>query len=272
MSITAGTLGFIESAFRDLDLSLPKPYVKGLADVAADRSLIETVRGRDDAALADAVLIALRGGKDPADSEDVRRELARQQLYTSQVGNIAARRLDDRRAELLAEHADVILSTMGKALASIDSILADARANLPGNVDLAEPTSATRVKPELLPFWGNARATLAKIDHIAQTWKIVATALGRAIDPRFLPLVVADLSAEQLAALGPKPSASAVALAGHRLELATFASIAERQDRIRGEKQAAEDARPTLADGWRRTHGTGAAPIGRVGHEFKAPA
>lgn len=266
-SAHAGVLSLISTSFKKLGLKLPPPLLAGLEEIAAERSRLADLPRYDADALVDACLDAISEGKHPEASEAVRQQLVSAQLRTMNIESAAVARLDDRTVALLEEHVSGIHAALAKLLREFDSSLAKARETLPAGINLADPTSAGSVQPDLLPVWGRAHAVFEHIDRIAQTWKLLAT-ITRPVNfhpQRDLPLIVADLSAEELDALGHQPPASGAARAGHTLELAKFESFADRKSRIMGDRRAASDGEPTFESEYRRTRGMGQ----RV---FRAPA
>ncbi|GIF06361.1 hypothetical protein Asi03nite_38990 [Actinoplanes siamensis] len=94
--------------------------------------------------------------------------------------------------------------------------------------------------------WGAAREYAHRAELVAQCWLVVAQ-VGRLANVHHdkRPLVLADLTAEQLAELGYRPKAEAVIEAGHRLSLASpqeFAARCQRVDEQRRQAAAAAEA------------------------------
>jgi hypothetical protein len=244
-------LMLVPQHFTRLGLDLPDGYTDALERIDQQLGNRDALT-HDPARLAEAVAAALATGKDPAADKAVTAELTRAQLHALNIGT----RLDgvaaDRRAAVLHQHADALLERLAAEVTEADAILADARNTVPDLARvLADHHGATRLRPDRLAAWGSARDAVARLGVIVQTWTLIVQACGLANPQpksrdRLLILADLDLPALDRAARDYGTDPTAAAIAGHRLELATPATYAERVDKIakqRAELQRAHDER-----------------------------
>ncbi|WP_200210897.1 hypothetical protein [Micromonospora coerulea] len=232
---TNAALTMTRQHFRNLGLTLPAALTGDFADLdkAASRGAQPVRRS----ALAAAVLDALIADKDPATDATVLTELARQQL--AERPNILGDEIEQRRRAILTTHAPTILDALTPVIAEADKALTTAREQIGDQLDLADGAVA-QLRPAQMPAWGAAREHAARVELVAQCWGIVAQ-FGRlaSIPHDKKPLILADLTAEQLGELGHRPKAEAVIAAGHRLALASPEEFAARCQRVDEQRQEA---------------------------------
>ncbi|MEV0723939.1 hypothetical protein AB0I37_14300 [Micromonospora purpureochromogenes] len=237
MMNTNAVLSLTRQHFRNLGLTLPAALTGDLADLdtAASRTAQLGRRG----ALPAAILDALMADIDPATDAAVLTELARQQLADTSVSSILRDEIEQRRRAALTTHAPAILDALTPVIADADKALTAARELIGDQLDLNDG-AVTQLRPAQMSAWGAAREHAARVELVAQCWGIVAE-FARLADIHHdkRPLVLADLSAEQLGQLGYRPQPEAVIGAGHRLALASPEEYAARCQRVDQEQQQA---------------------------------
>jgi hypothetical protein len=230
---------------RSLDLDPPKALVDGLATIDrwADVDAALTVDRRQ---LATAVADAHAAGRDVAVDKGVTPLLARQTLASADLGPIVATLADERRAALLTATADEVVAILAAEVARLDTTLRAARETVGPRLTraLSDPaTAATALPAPHLSAWGQARDAVLRLGTAAKCWRTLGAAVGRAHVPANHPDLVSITAAVDAPTLSRVvrdhgPDATAPAIAGVRLELATFEEHAERVAEIA--KQRAE--------------------------------
>lgn len=229
-----------------LGLELPKALVDALA--ATDAALADRTALRyDRAALLDAVANCLTAGRNPLTDKSVREHLVASQLNSLQISAALDGLVEQRRAAAVTEHAPAVLDLLAPVVADADATLAEAREAIPG-LNLKDVTSVSGLRPAQMQFWGRAREAAEAVHHIEVIWTTLARECRLVQVPDGMgPLIVADLTLEQLEALPranstARPNAASVIEAGHRLNLATPKEFAERCQRM-SEAREQRDAR-----------------------------
>ncbi len=236
-----GTYALITQTARQIGQPLPATLTDVLADI--DR-LVESVNDYAPTSVASAVLDALAAGKDPASTPAVQRAIASQVIAGTEIRNIAAERLDDRRREVITAHFPAMLAGWRDALAGAWATVAAAREVMP-RVSFLDPNMLGTVATPHATAWCQARDALVLAERVADVWALTVTATrlvgAEASDRRYRPLIMADLTAEELDAL-PLGKATAPADAGHPLDLAIPEEFRERIARVLGQRHDAEAA------------------------------
>lgn len=236
-------LMMIRQHFRNLGLTLPAKMVTDLGALDTASGNLATLRPNP-RALGSAILDALTAADDPATDTTVRTELARQQLAATAdrlVGDMA----EERRNAILTAHAPGLLAALTPVIDAADKALTTAREQIGDQLDLTD-AAITGLRPAQMAAWGAAREHAGRVELAAQCWAIVAQHAGLAHIPHDKrPLVVADLTAEQLGQLGHRPQPRAVIAAGHRLNLASPDEFTARCERVDQQRQQAANAGET---------------------------
>jgi hypothetical protein len=238
---------------RKLGAEIPAALAEKLADV--DRLRTERRSLRDVPDVAAAVADAILAGRDPLASKDVQRAA----LATTLNGLNISSRLDEHAhnmaAAALLEHADEVIDTWRPTVERADKALKRFREFVPAGDPRADGLP-TGLPAKALTPWGEAREAADLLEKIGQGWIALAsvgaarigTAGGR-------PIIVADLSAEQVRQLGTSPKCIDVTRLDVALDLASTATYAERSERLareEREQQAYTAAAPDRAREQRR--------------------
>jgi uncharacterized small protein (DUF1192 family) len=235
----AATLSLTQQHFAALDLELPDAFTAELAEIDQQLSGREQLLDVDRSALAATVADCLAAGRDPATDDDVNALLTRVHLSDLGIGRQLADLAHQRRAEALTRHTDDLVAALQEVVRHAHQALAHARTMLPPRVPITDPyLSSTLRGPEQLAAYGEATVALDRLTTSVQTWVLLGRATGQAdvtTNHPYAPLILAALTADQLAAVPRK--ALAPAHAGHDLELASFAEFHERVANIDLENQ-----------------------------------
>lgn len=235
-------IGQTRQHYRQLDRELPAGMVDALARI--DEQANRTLPRHDPAGLVNAIDAALTAGKDPATDTAVLAELARKQLAELNPAELFDNLAWQRRGDVLREYAPAIIADLAQVVEQADAVLDKARAAIP-NLDTDDTTSVTTMRPAQMALWGEARVAVDHLDRVAQMWHLIVLACRLApLDASRQPLILADLTPEQLAALDERRALAPVR-AGHRLALAdvdTYRQRCQRADEYVTE-QAAKRAR-----------------------------
>ncbi|MFC6017576.1 hypothetical protein ACFP2T_15340 [Plantactinospora solaniradicis] len=225
-------LSLLRQHFRNLGLDLPAEMTAALDELSAASDHV-TLHANP-RALGAAILDALTDGTDPATDPAVLAELARRQLTGLSV--LIADAIEERRAAILHTYAADILNALTPVVAAADTALTDAREKIGDRFDLAD-TTIEQLRPTEMTLWGTAREHAHRAQLAAQCWQTVVLATGLVDLPTYKhPLILADLDADQLDALGNRPAANTPIAAGHRLDLATPDTFRQRCQRIDKER------------------------------------
>jgi hypothetical protein len=226
---TQTTLSLVQQTYRHLNLQVPQAL---LDDLTAVDNATGQGPGRDGFDnLLGAILAAVAAGKDPAADKAVQTELFRRQLADGQILDALGRIASDKRAAVLRRHAPALVEVMRPTVEAADSQLAELREVIPPDA-LFRVDAVASLQPEHMAAWGRGRENLDRLRYVEAAWRVLAGALGMYDHPTRRPLALADLTAEQLAELGPKATAADVVRAGHPLSLATFDEYDERVARV----------------------------------------
>lgn len=202
--------------------------------------------------LARVTLDALRAGRDPLEDDDVRRALFAHTVQDAHLATLVAREADSARVAVLEKHAAELVAGWAAAVDKAQTALAAARSRYP-DADPTDPNSVRGMRPEDMGKWGRAHEAVAVVETI-ESMLVSLLAMRRAIDHRYRPLLVADLTADDLDALQAqvmRPAAADVIRAGHPLSLATPAEFAARCARVADARQRESARRESAAqDAW----------------------
>lgn len=213
---------------------------------AADKVADSTPTGTP-AAVAEAYGAAVLAGKDPATDKATQHALTEHQLAQVATSGALAQVAARLRTEALTAHASGIVDQLRHVVGDADQVLIAARAVFP-RLDVREPEQVRGATPSQAAAWAKGRDAAARVQQAVSAWTSLNMALGHAVaDPRRRPLILADLTADEIDALGGqvlggKPDALAALHAGHQLDLATFGEYTRRVDAVVAER-AAEPAR-----------------------------
>lgn len=207
---------------------------------AADRLADSPPTGTAEA-VAEAYGAAVLAGRPPATDKATQRALIEHQLAqvatSGQLAQMAAR----LRAEALTAHAAGIVDQLRHVVADADQVLHDAREVFP-RLDVREPEQVRGATPPQAAAWAKGRDAAARVGQAVAAWTALNAALGLTLDRRRRPLLLADLTPDELDALGFQPDALAALHAAHQLDLATPEVYAARVGKVVAER-AAEPAR-----------------------------
>jgi hypothetical protein len=208
---------------------------------AADKVADSTPVGTPEA-VADAYAAAVLAGRPPATDKAVQAALTAHQLTqvcsSGALSQVAAR----LRAEALTAHAAGIGDQLRHVVADADKVLIAAREVLP-HLDAREPEQVRGASPDQAAAWARGRDAATRVQQAVAAWTALGSTLGLpGLDPRRRPLILADLTPDQLDALGHHPDAMLAVHAGHQIDLATPQVYTDRVDKVVAER-AAEPAR-----------------------------
>lgn len=208
---------------------------------AADQVADSTPTGTP-AAVAEAYGAAVLAGKDPATDKATQHAVTAHQLAQVATSGALAQVAARLRTEALTAHAAGIIDQLRHVVADADQALRAAREVFP-RLDAREPEQVRGATPTQASAWAKGRDATARVGQAVAAWTALNQALGRStLDPRRRPLILADLTPDELDALGDRPDALAALHAGHQLDLATPEVYAARVDKVVTER-AAEPAR-----------------------------
>lgn len=188
------------------------------------------------AELTTAALDALEHGRDLA-SDDALLDLASRHVLTGALGieEAVERHAEQLRRNLICEHADNLLAALDPAFDAANATIEKARKQIPG-LDLSHTHAVTGVPAEKMTLWGQANDAKRCIEKIVTLWGMIGTFTGRLyIQQDMRPLILADITAEQLDELPEPHTADAPILHGLPLDLGTPEEFHERCDRVRAE-------------------------------------
>lgn len=227
--------------YRVLGLELPEALTQALA--RAEEMKKRTIPPYDAAALCEAVDAALDAGKDPAADETVRTQLARKGIKESHVWQMLERLALERRGAALRDSAEQIIADLSGVVDRAHAVLVRARQEIPG-LDVTDPTTISSLRPGQMALWGEARDAVDHLNRVTQVWHLVVSACRLAtLSGPHNPLILADLDADELAALPRATDAMAPVHAGHPLVLAdveTYRARCKRVEQQRAERRARE--------------------------------
>lgn len=229
-----------------LGTQLPKPVTDA---IAAGQQLREAHReGALDAPdLTAAVAAALWAGKDPLTSKDVQRAALAHQLRQASVFDRLDHYARARVAEAIVEHADAIIDTWRPVIAKADDALREFHRLAP-DADLADTSLANQLPTHALTPWGRAREASGLLDQVGQGWQAIANAARIPIPHNARPLIVADLTLDQVDELGGRPTCAAVARIDVPLDLANLATFTDRARRLTQAQQDRAQHTATATD------------------------
>lgn len=250
-------LSMVRQNFRKLGLDLPATLTDDLTKI--DQTLERAASlGEDTTTLPAAVFDALAAGKEPTGAKVMQEAL----LIQLKAMNIKARlgeEADRRRAQALTSATGALVAAMAPVIEEADDAFAEARDTIP-HLDL-DPAVAAGLPAAHMEAWGRARDALARADLVMATWGYIVPADRWSNDRRrYLPLILADLTLEELRAIRLKSVTTDLALAGHRLSLATAEVYRDRLARVTAEdaeqrERAAQDAEHYARTGYTKaTH------------------
>lgn len=251
MSTAPTVLQQVQQHFPHLGIELPAGLKAALVDAASRQVKQKQALRFDPNDLTDAVRTAIEHGTDPATNKAVLTALARRDLATvlPELNGAAER----ARQDAVIEYAPDLIEAMRPVVEQASADIQAAAEAIP-NLDLLDIRSAGHLRPELMTMWGRAREALARAERVGGLTSLIFTMLGLGFSNDVAPLMLADLTAEQLDSLplgtrGRTPHAAA--LAALPLDLATPTTYPERVQRVREERQ--EQQRQTAEQG-RRQH------------------
>jgi hypothetical protein len=235
-----------------LGVEVPKPLADALARVDRLRNERRTIDDTPD--VTAAVAAAIWAGKDPLTSKEVQRAALATQLKELNIGHRLGDYADQHAAAALVEHADALIEAWRPVVEKADQVLRRFRELVPG-VDPLHPDLPAGLPTAALTPWGEAREAAAQLEQLGKGWQALAGAGAAYIPQNSRPLIVADLTLDQLEQLGTNAKCDAVASLDVSLDLASPSTFTERVQKIaqaRGEQQAWNDAAPERAREERR--------------------
>lgn len=260
-------IAIIRQTFRQLDIDLPPVVgeVNQLAELEPHRDSLNSPT-----AVAEAVTKALLAGHEPAASKEVQTAITEWQLRDSAIVTSVTAHIQERQRTLIFDRADEIIDPLAPVVADAEAAIRQA---LDAGVDFTDERGVTKLPPKTMRAWGEARDHMARLKTAADVAAMLNMAAhNTAPDSRLKPLLLADLNAEQLAALGQRPGSLAAATAGHALTLATPAVYDARCAAVRDQwVEANESAAPAAREAFRRAYKRSAG-FGGIAPTFTPPA
>lgn len=188
------------------------------------------------AELTAAAIDALEHGRNLANDKPLLNLVSRQVL----TGALGIERAVEHHAEqlrrnLIREHADKLLAALDPAFDAANATIEKAREQIPG-LDLSHTQAVVGVPVEKMTLWGQANDAKRRIETIVSLWGMIGVFTGRLyIQKDMRPLILADITAEQLDELPEPHTADAPILHGLPLDLGTPEEFHARCDRVRAE-------------------------------------
>jgi hypothetical protein len=133
-----------------------------------------------------------------------------------------------------------VIATWRPTVERANQALQEFREVAPG-ADLFDNHLAQTLPSQALTPWGRAREFTALLEQLGQGWQALATAAGTYIPQLGRPLILAELTPEQIATLGRNPKCDAVARLDVPLDLADTKTYAERTARLAQMEQERRD-------------------------------
>lgn len=226
------TLKLVTDYVRGLGLDLPAEFV---ADVEHCENLSTDLIAVDRDQLTEQVATCLADGNDPADNDDIRRQVLHAQLedlgLSRRLRVVAERRLSGA----IGRHADALVAVLAAEVDRLNPLLRDARSRLPARFTLTDRQAAASLRGDQVSAFAQADEILEKLARIVKVWGLITTGSG-ATKGAHAPLLLADLDADQLDQLDAR-NVLAAAHTGHDLSLATHAEYYERVAKVNSERQ-----------------------------------
>jgi hypothetical protein len=244
----------IAATSRRLGVDLPKPVAEALEAATKLRDSAWEQRLGDTTDVATAVAEAIWADRDPLASKAVHRALLATQLSHADVEAALRNHADQHTADAIIEHADAIIDTWRPAVERAEQAFARFREMAPG-VDPLDQHLPAGLPVRALTPWGEAKEGAALIEQVAKGWHAFATVGAARLLHNTRPLIVADLTLEQLEGLGTRAKVEHVAALDVTIELAsieTFTNRVDRLERARAERADYEAAAPERAREERR--------------------
>lgn len=220
---------------RKLGVEVPAGLAEKLADVDRLRSERRTLRDVPDvaAAIADAIL----AGKDPLASKDVQRAALATTLSNLNIESRLDAHAHEMSARALLEHADDVIDSWRPVVERADKALKRFRELVP-NGDPRADGLPTGLPTQALTPLGEAREAADLLEKVGQGWVALASIGAANVDgPGGRPIIVADLSAEQVSRLGSKAKCIDVTRLDVTLDLASTTAYTQRAERVAREQQ-----------------------------------
>lgn len=249
---TRTALPFVVATSKRLGATLPPKLTEALE--SADRLRSERRALRDVPDITAAVAASILAGKDPLASKDVQRAALAHQLNDLNIENRLNDHAHQRGANALLEHADAIIDSWRPAVEKAEQALQRFRDLVPG-VNPLEDGLPTGLPTQALTPWGEAREAAAIVDEVGKGWHALASIGAAYIGQHGRPIMVADLSYDQVTSLGGNPKCIDVVRLGVPIELASTTTYAERAARLAEgaqERRAHDAAAPERAREERR--------------------
>lgn len=245
----------VAATSRRLGVDLPKPVTEAMEAAAKLRNRAQADwLGHANQGITEAVAEALWAGRDPLASKAVQRALLAMQLSQANVAEPLRNHADQHAANAIIEHADAIIDTWRPAVDRAAQAFTRFRQVAPG-VNPLEKGLPTGLPTQALTPWGEAMEGAALIESVVKGWLAFANAGAIQVPLNTQPLIVADLTLEELDSLGTRAQAKGVAGIDVPIDLAsiqTFAERVQRFQRARAERAAFEAAAPERAREERR--------------------
>ncbi|REE74378.1 hypothetical protein C8E05_3813 [Rhodococcus wratislaviensis] len=249
----------LEQDFPRAGAAIPPTLTVALADLNTTFDTSNQVLDSTDptwrAELSAAVAAALSAGKPLAEDKTVRTLLMSRQLRDVGVPGMVADHVEQERRRIITDHADVLFGELTSAFDEAADAIEAAREVIP-RVDLSSRGALSSVPAAHMTTWGEAYDAAGRIRTIVGLWTMLATFTRRfgALQNDLRPLLIADLSADQLDEIPAPRSYDAPVLAGQPLSLADPDELLRRCERVQQEwherqQRQLEGSAPT---GWNR--------------------
>lgn len=216
------------------------------ADIVAD---ITPIGAQD--AVGKAYLAAVLAGKTPATDKATQLALTEYQLAQVVTSGLLAQEASRRRAEALTTHAPEIIEQLRHIVAESDQVLQAAREVFP-HLDVRDPGQIRAATPPHAAAWAKGRDAATRVGQAVAAWIALGQSTGLIVDPRRRALILADLTADELDALGHHPEILAALHAGHPLDMATPEVYTARIETVVTEQAEAPTRRAAEAEKARR--------------------
>ncbi|GAA1446406.1 hypothetical protein GCM10009641_69900 [Mycobacterium cookii] len=232
---TRTALPFVVATTKRLGATLPPKLAEALESV--ERLRTERRAFKDVPDITAAVAASILAGKDPLASKDVQRAAIAQQLIDLNIEHRLNEHAHQRGANALLEHADAVIDSWRPAVEKAEAALRRFRDLVPGVSPLDDGLPVGLPTQALTP-WGEAREAAAIVEEVGKGWHALANLGAAYVGQHGRPIMVADLTYEQVQGLGTTPKCIDVIRLDVPIELASTTTYAERAARI---AQGAQD-------------------------------
>jgi hypothetical protein len=243
---TRTSTALVAATSRQLGVTLPEKLQRAIDDA---NTLREHGAQFNAQPVAQAVAEAVLANRDPLTSKAVQNAVLAATLGQLNLEAQMSQYAFSLSAHALRECADEVIDTWRPAVQAIGQTFANFRDIVPG-VDPLSADLPTGLPTRALTPWGEAKEAAARLGSIVKGWQSIASLCGVSVDTFNRPLILAELSLEQLREMGDRPKPEAVARFDVPVDLASLSTFHERLQRLTDERnaqQAYADAAPERA-------------------------